>query len=85
MKRENKDNTKGEIYLVTCLETNKQYIGQAYNYVGKTLKPHGARGRGRWHRHVSKANNYDINYFSSNTIWYDIKKYGSDKFKYVVL
>jgi len=83
MKREDKDPTKGDIYLITCLETNKQYVGQAKHYVGKSLKPHGANGR--WHRHISKAKNSPDNRFSENTLWYDIKKFGSEKFKIEVL
>lgn len=45
----------GYIYKVTCLNTNKLYIGQASEYKIKNNKPYNYGITGRWNDHVSSS------------------------------
>ena len=72
------DLKKGELYLITNLINDKQYIGQAQKYIGKNNQTWGTEGR--WKSHIREAKNlYDKN----NCILLNnsINKYGIDKFK----
>lgn len=42
----------GVIYIITCIQSMKSYIGQANNYISGS-KPHGTEGR--WKEHVYEA------------------------------
>lgn len=76
------DDSKGEIYKVTCHVTGMSYIGQARCYVGKTKKAHGAKGR--WKAHVWKAV-HSPQHFADTTIWAAIKLYGETAFSVEVI
>jgi group I intron endonuclease len=57
----------GCIYLITCLENNKRYVG-------KTSKP---SPTSRFKRHLCSVRTQDRNY----PLYNDMRKYGIDKFK----
>jgi len=65
----------GEIYLITCVPTGKQYIGQAVLLSGSDLRPYGTYKR--WKSHVYEA------FHSMKTcrhLNFAINKYGEDAF-----
>ena len=47
------------IYRVTCLQTNKQYVGQTQQYKYKNDKPYSYGLLGRWCDHVSSSKRSD--------------------------
>lgn len=67
---------KGVIYMITCKENGKKYIGQAVNFVGQNNVKWGTEGR--WKSHVREAlhGKKDHCTFLNNAI----RKYGSDNF-----
>ena len=71
------NNIVGEIYLITCIQTNKQYIGQTMSHRlnhGK-YRPFGYKAR--FKNHLSEAKtNPDKNCYLKNAI----RKYGADNF-----
>lgn len=74
-----KENVKGEIYLITCSESNKGYVGQAFTHRlnHKKYRPFGSTGRLK--DHISAA----INNTKKKQCMYlnnAIRKYGADKF-----
>lgn len=75
---------KGQIYLITCSENNKKYVGQARNYMinrGKYVK-HGYDSRFR--QHISEAIN-NTKAKQCDALNNSIRKYGREKFKVELL
>lgn len=63
------------IYKVTCLPTNKIYIGQTQKFKYKTGKPYHYGISGRWCDHVSSIRR------RSTPLSLAIQEYGADQFK----
>jgi len=81
---ETREHVKGEIYMITCSETNKRYIGQAVTHRlnhGK-YRPFGAAGRFRDHMSTALRNSKQTQcaYFYNA-----IRKYGEFCFSYEIL
>lgn len=72
-----------EIYQITCLETNKSYVGQAVSHILNTGKYRRYGMEARFRCHVSEAFSKKKNqcHYLNNAI----KKYGVDNFEIVLL
>lgn len=72
-----------EIYMIKCLETNKNYIGQAVSHIlnHSKYRPYGTKGRFKCH--VSEAFSKKKNqcHYLNNAI----RKYGVKKFKVMLI
>jgi hypothetical protein len=64
----------GYIYKITCVPTNKVYIGQVKEHKYKNGKAYKYGIEGRWSDHVSKSRDAITEFYS------DIRKYGVSQF-----
>lgn len=69
----------GSIYIVTCLPTGLQYIGQAKDKKTKNGKPYNYGPKGRWSDHCSSSK------MKKTPLADAITEYGSDNFKIEIL
>ncbi len=72
--------TTGEIYMITCLENNKKYIGKSDSFVTKKNVRQGTRGR--FVRHLRDANaNSKKSRCDIPLLYEDIRKYEENAFQ----
>jgi group I intron endonuclease len=69
----------GSIYKITCVPTNKVYIGQATDVKYRCGKPYNYGPMGRWSDHVSSAKGKDTPLAQA------IREYGAENFKVDIL
>ena len=79
------DKRYGEIYVITCLENNKKYIGQAISHKlnHDKYRLHGSLGR--FKNHLCEALQNTRKDGGSAYLNQAIRKYGKDKFKVEVI
>lgn len=79
LNKSNKDDIKGEIYVITNITTKKQYVGQTRTHLLNKDKYRPFGFNGRFNDHISEA----INNTKKNQCVYlnnSIRKYGKEKF-----
>ena len=72
----------GFVYLITCTETNRRYIGRKYFW--QKRKPRSS-DKTKKRRRVTSESNWRNYYGSCPELKEDIAKYGSDSFKREIL
>lgn len=73
------DITKGEIYMATCLNTNKSYIGQCKKFITSNKQSWGHEKR--WKRHCYEAANIEKCKSRNNLIHQAINEFGKESFQ----
>lgn len=85
MNLDEKNRIYSQIYVITCTETNKQYVGQANSHRKNKSKYRFHGYLGRFNDHISEAITNSRTIGGSRYLNNAIRKYGKEKFEVVLI